>query len=198
MGITALAVLIGAVGGALTRKIDVGGRAGHGKSLVWLWGIPLALALQLAWVLWLIQPAATYSLLRVVVPCSTFGLAVVLARNWAWPAARLLFIGVACNLAVIIANGGLMPVTPAVAGAVSRAQVGIPLGAPVPGSKDVLLEPDSVRLSALSDHFLLAVPGYHTVAMSFGDILILIGVAWWTGSIVSSRLPHQGETAWLG
>jgi hypothetical protein len=92
----------------------------------------------------------------------------------------LLTLGLALNLAVIIANGGLMPISPETAGqlvpaaAVQSMNVGSRFGF----GKDVLLLPEGTHLGWLSDRFLL--PGWfaYQVAFSLGDIFVASGIFW--------------------
>jgi len=89
----------------------------------------------------------------------------------------LLGLGLILNLAVILLNGGLMPIRPEnVTRLVPDAspgswQVGSRLGT----GKDIVLALSKTRLWWLSDYFYLPLPG-RDVAFSVGDIIIAIGV----------------------
>ena len=93
------------------------------------------------------------------------------------PVFWMLGLGLACNLAVIVLNGGLMPISPetvvrlAPEASNSAWQVGERLGI----GKDIVLETSRTRLWWLADRFLL--PGWfpYSVAFSLGDLLIAFG-----------------------
>jgi hypothetical protein len=83
-------------------------------------------------------------------------------------------IGLILNFLPIVANGGLMPVTPET---LARGDFpeDVQLGEWVPGSKDVLLAEEDVRLGALGDRFVLdSFAG--TIAYSIGDVIIAVGL----------------------
>lgn len=88
--------------------------------------------------------------------------------------------GLLLNLIVILANGGLMPISPetvlrlAPDVTIDQAHYGKRLG----GTKDILLPEDATRLAFLSDRFVL--PNWFPmgVAYSLGDILIAAGAFW--------------------
>jgi hypothetical protein len=94
-------------------------------------------------------------------------------------------IGLLLNLAVIVLNGGLMPISPRTIEQVyphaeaDSWQVGNQLY----GSKNVVLEPAETRLELLADRFVLPGDFRYRVAFSLGDVLIAIGVFWllWEG-----------------
>ena len=84
----------------------------------------------------------------------------------------ILGLGLLLNIAVIVANDGLMPISPDMAKTLTGVEwmAGQRLG----NSKDLVMLPGETRLWELSDRFLLALPGYY-VAYSPGDILIALG-----------------------
>ncbi|MDP3185338.1 MAG: DUF5317 domain-containing protein, partial [Anaerolineales bacterium] len=92
----------------------------------------------------------------------------------------LLIAGLALNLAVIAANGGLMPISPQTAtrlvpvAVVQAIQPGQRLGF----SKDILLLTEDTCLAWLSDRFLLPAWFFYQVAFSLGDIFIACGIFW--------------------
>ena len=95
-------------------------------------------------------------------------------RFWAF---WLMGAGLLLNLTVILANGGMMPISPATIVRLSpdfppeRLQTGTRLGY----SKDVVLAPESTRFPWLADRF--TVPDWYPqrVAFSLGDVLIALG-----------------------
>jgi hypothetical protein len=99
---------------------------------------------------------------------------IFVARNWRVPAVRVLAAGLALNLAPMLTNGGLMPVTPSNA---LRAGFGdevaaLQLGDAVPHSKDVLMLRRDTTFAPLSDTIVLPrrVPGRGV--FSPGDVVI--------------------------
>jgi len=93
--------------------------------------------------------------------------------------------GLAANLLVIVANGGLMPITPA---SVAVLYPGITfdeglIGSRLGWSKNIVLPAAGTHLAFLSDCILL--PGWipWRYAFSLGDVLIAVGVFWllWSG-----------------
>jgi len=102
-----------------------------------------------------------------------------IGRNFRLPGIRIIAVGVILNFAVIVANGGLMPVSPETLAQVSPPEhaADVAVGNPVPYSKDVLLERHNTRLWWLSDAFTLpAFASSHSTAFSVGDVLIMIGL----------------------
>ncbi|MDP3061789.1 MAG: DUF5317 domain-containing protein [Chloroflexota bacterium] len=108
-------------------------------------------------------------------------LLLALVRDLRRPAVAPIFVGATLNLAVIAANGGLMPVSPetlariAPPGHDQPAQVGDVL----PHGKDVVLDRRDTRLWWFSDTLTLPRrPVSARVAFSVGDILISLGLLW--------------------
>jgi hypothetical protein len=92
----------------------------------------------------------------------------------------LLIAGLVLNLAVILANGGFMPISPATAAHLIPADVveAMQVGSRFGFGKDVLLLPEDTRLAWLSDRFLLPAWFFYQVAFSMGDIFIASGIFW--------------------
>jgi hypothetical protein len=107
----------------------------------------------------------------------------ILLIGFAWvnrslPGMPLLLAGLGCNLAVILSNGGFMPLmAEAAANLVSKDILnGIQYGARIShSSKDILLTESVIRLPWLADRFAspIFLP-YHFI-YSAGDVLIAIG-----------------------
>jgi hypothetical protein len=110
-----------------------------------------------------------------------------------WPLRRrpgtwMMFVGLAANLAVILANGGLMPIERraiAAAAGEQRAARYRP-GEWISGSKDVLVGHDSGHAVALGDSIVVHVGDGGFVA-SPGDIIV------WAGLVV---LAGEASLAW--
>lgn len=95
------------------------------------------------------------------------------------PGVPVILVGTVLNAAVMLANGGLMPITPEVAQIV-RPSLDIsarPLGAPLSASKDVLLRREDTVLWELSDRFVTPPIPFRS-AFSLGDAVIAVGVVW--------------------
>lgn len=106
---------------------------------------------------------------------SAFGLA-----NRHHPAFKLLILGLLLNLAVITANGGLMPISPETVRRLlpdtpdERWQSGKRFG----HTKDRVLAEADTTFPWLSDRFILAGWLPNRVAYSVGDILLAVGACW--------------------
>ena len=168
------------VAAALVAGKLAGGRAERltGLGIRWWWAAPIALVVQLLVVYGpreLIDPAAV-----ALIVASHVGLLAVALRNWRLAGASIAAVGVAMNLAVMLANGGLMPVAPetlARAGRVEPWKIGD--GSPgtrVAQSKDVILPAADTWLEPLADRYWTGLPGRLSVVFSAGDVVLLAGV----------------------
>jgi len=108
--------------------------------------------------------------------------ALLIAFLWAnrgLPGMKLILLGAALNLAVILANGGYMPVTREALLRSGHLDLVIAHGeqAFVLGSKDIILPKDQTRLQLLSD--VVGVPEAFPVSATFsvGDLIIMAGAA---------------------
>jgi hypothetical protein len=117
------------------------------------------------------------ALRRTLFPLTYAGL---LAFVWfnRWSAAIIVIgIGLAMNFIVIIANGGLMPITPeaiAESGLHEKAERAV-LGDPLVHSKDVVLLKEDTRLWPLSDIIVIENPSNLRI-FSPGDVVIGFGL----------------------
>jgi len=145
---------------------------------------------------------------RVVLPATVAGVPLALwslrHRAGVW----IMFVGLAANLAAILANGGLMPIerhTVVEAVGETRSERYAP-GAWIRGSKDVLVAPGSGRLLWLGDQIVVgslhggfvASPGDVVV---WAGVLVLAGEVSWTWQRRRARVPvapdaaHEATTA---
>jgi hypothetical protein len=135
-----------------------------------------------------IELATDDAILRVVLPAT-----IALAPFALWAHRRLvgvwvIFVGLAANLAAIVANGGLMPIEHATvveAVGIERAAE-FEQGSWIPGSKDVLLAPGEGRLVSLGDSIVVRAGG-RGIAASPGDFVV------WAGLLV---LAGEASLAW--
>jgi len=152
-----------------------------------LWSALVALALVSAQ-FGAIRFAPSATLVRVALPATIAAVPLAL-----WPlrdrlGTWIVFVGLAANLAVILANGGLMPIerhTIAAAAGEERAARYRP-GAWISGSKDVLVGPGSGHAVPLGDSIVVHI-GEGGFVASPGDIIV------WAGLVV---LAGEASLAW--
>jgi hypothetical protein len=99
-------------------------------------------------------------------------------RNRRLAGVLLVGLGVICNLAVILANGGFMPITPQTLVQINPSSTleQWTLGLHYGYSKDVILSRLETRLWALADVLVVPPPFPWPTAFSPGDLLIAAGV----------------------
>ncbi|MEW6308125.1 MAG: DUF5317 domain-containing protein [Bacillota bacterium] len=169
-GALVLAILLGlATGGSLMRLAELRLRR---PELAFLAvglqiGISIGLARGIPWVVpWRFH-------LYVLAYCLLF---VAVALNIRLPGIPVLGLGAALNCLVIVANGGRMPVSPAVLERVGLGRLIPGLAAGVVATHQ-LLGPET-RLKWLADIFPLGPPYPRPAAFSIGDALIAAGLLW--------------------
>ena len=127
------------------------------------------------------RSAAGHDPLRLALAPTLAVLGAVVVANWWLPGMPLVALGLLANACVIVANGGLMPVSPAavqragVAPSGGRVGMDTSLGERLPGSKDVLLPAEETRLAWLSD-WLVSPPIPRRKIFSPGDLLVAAGI----------------------
>jgi len=170
-------ILLVAIVLSLTIGLLRGGRLRHIAEIPLRhgWLALVALGLQVGFVSWPRWGGA----LPVGVLVGSYALLVgVIALNWRLPGMPLMGLGLALNLAVMVANGGYMPVSPEALAKVGLGHLAAQgaYGTPILGAKDILLPREATRLWWLSD--VIAVPGPAPLraVFSVGDVLLAIGV----------------------
>jgi hypothetical protein len=137
-----------------------------------------AYAVQVAVIYGLVPLGDDRHWLPLLLPLAHVLLLPFLLRNLSFWGIRLILLGLLLNLTAMAANGGLMPVEGSAVEAVGRHEPGeLEVGSPVPGSKNVLLAREDIRLRELSDILVLPVPRPFTRAASVGDLFVFAGVA---------------------
>ena len=113
-----------------------------------------------------------------ILPFSYLVLLAVVWVNRRIPGMVLIGLGLVLNLAVILANGGYMPVTPEVLQSIGHGDhvAAMEPGARVDSSKDIVLPREQTRLWVLSDIFPLPPPFPIPSAFSLGDVLAAAGI----------------------
>src|SRR4030065_172698 len=148
-----LAMALGLRRGSLAHLADVPGRG--------LWGPLIAFAAQAVLVHFPVVSPSTSAMVGPLVIVVTYAAVVVfLAVNRLQPGGKLAAVGAGLNLAVMLANGGYMPVTLAAlerSGHLDRRVVRED-GVYVYGSKDVVLDDSEIRLGFLADALSLPRP----------------------------------------
>jgi hypothetical protein len=116
---------------------------------------------------------------------SQMALVFLLLLNRAVPGAKLFALGIILNIAVMVANGGWMPVTPEIHYFVHPDRP-VELQARQVNSKDVILPRTETNLWILSDIIPVTLP-WRRNAVSIGDLLLILGAAQFIFQATSKR-----------
>jgi hypothetical protein len=164
---------------ALAVGLLAGGRLDRlgAQRIAWWWIGPVAFAAQLAAVYAAWTPDG---LDLALIAGSHLALTVVALANRRLPGAPVVAAGLVLNLAVMLANGGLMPVAPETLQRAGRFEpwkvgAGTP-GSRVASSKDVVLPAEQTRLEFLADRYWTGLPGRLGFIFSVGDVVLTAGV----------------------
>jgi hypothetical protein len=184
-----LGLLIGwALGGHIGRLRDVRLR------LAWAVLPVVPVQLLLVWDPWrAVQDPAVYGPLILL---SYVPLVVFTAANVRLPGMGLIAVGLGANLLVMLANGGLMPVSPESIQAAAREEETV-VGARTPSAKGIVLPASETRLAFLSDTIVtptLPRPLPSRKIISIGDILTFLGLAFGVQALMRRRPSNQQPT----
>jgi hypothetical protein len=168
-GIT-LAITVGFLAGGKIERIGE-------VRLSWLWIAPIAFALQML-VVYGPEPFAGQLAAPLIVGSHAVLVAIALANL---RASGMVFAaaGLTMNLAVIVANGGLMPIAPETIRMAGREAWKVGDGSPgtrVAQSKDIIKAREDTWLEPLADRYWTGLPGRLGVIFSAGDVVLLAGV----------------------
>jgi len=111
----------------------------------------------------------------VLLIASQLALIFLLLLNHHIPGAKLFALGIFLNTAVMVANGGWMPITPERHEWVHPEQVSEVYAKP-PSSKNIILPYEESTLWVLSDNIPVTLP-WRRNAISIGDLLLIAGAA---------------------
>jgi hypothetical protein len=144
--------------------------------LEWGWLAGLALAIQIVAVYWVTGDSYLY-LQRAALLVSSLLLLPVVWRNRRSPGLALIGLGLALNLAVMVANGGFMPITPQAVACIEHGHLVVHLDGVerMSGSKGIVLPKEETALWLLSDIFVIPPPFPMASAFSLGDVLVAAG-----------------------
>jgi hypothetical protein len=142
----------------------------------------------------ILSPSASAKVGPFVIVLTYAAVVVFLAVNRLQPGVKLAALGACLNLAVMLANGGYMPVTLAAlerSGHLDRLETrGDSVF--VYGSKDVVLPDSEIRLGFLADAFSLPRPIPLAASFSLGDLLIAAGASTFAYKAVSRPRARSG------
>ncbi len=176
-------ILAVAILGAVLIGLLRGGSLRHLAALPVRWGgvAIAAFALQL-YLIYFPEPKSTglVSLHVGVLVLSYVLLFGVIWKNRALPGVWVIGTGFLSNLAVMMLNGGYMPITAEALAQVghTRNALGTEAGARIRGTKDILLPRQATVAWWLSDIFVLPPPFPIPSVFSIGDVLIALGAFW--------------------
>jgi hypothetical protein len=164
------------------------------------WLALLAICLQLPLLRAPMVPSGNLGVEMVLFVGSLLLLLVFVWRNRRLAGVLILGVGVVCNLLVIMANGGFMPITPETLVEINPGSTveQWPEGVHYGNSKDVIRERENTELWALSDILVSPLAFPVPIAFSLGDLVIAVGIVVllqgapvWEGRIAMETVPSE-------
>jgi hypothetical protein len=175
--ILTLAVLVGCVASFIRHRGQIAGQlAAIPLSSAWL--ALLAVGLQIPLLRAPFGLPEQVGVQQILFLLSYLLLLAFVWRNRRLPGIWIAGLGVLCNLLVILANGGFMPVTPETLVKINPGSSlnQWPIGFHYGYSKDVILLRGDTILWVLSDMLVLPRPFPWPTAFSLGDLLLAVGI----------------------
>jgi len=175
--ILALAVILGLIASAIRHRSETASQIAS-IPLRAPWLALVALALQVPLLRAPFGPTQQVTAAQALFLLSHLLLLMFVWLNWRLVGIEIVGLGVLCNLIVVLANGGFMPITPQTlvrinpGSTLEQWTVGFHYG----GSKDVILLQQETTLWVLSDILVLPPPFPWPTAFSVGDLLIALGI----------------------
>jgi hypothetical protein len=162
--------------------------------LEWGWLAGLALATQIVAVYWATGDSYLYLQGGALVVSSLLLLPMVW-RNRRSPGLALIGLGLVLNLAVMVANGGFMPITPDAVARIEGQHLIVHLDGVerTSGSKGIVLPKEETALWALSDIFIIPPPFPVASAVSLGDLLVTVGAFIFLQRAMVGTAPRSSE-----
>ncbi len=144
----------------------------------------------------IIESQALVNVQRLAIVSTYGGLLVFLYLNRFLPGVKLILLGAALNFAVILANGGYMPVAQEALQAAGHEDLIITRGERqyVLGSKDVVLEISQTRLAPLSDILVIPEEAPLSGSFSIGDIVISFGAFYLLNEALLGKCVARGDS----
>lgn len=130
---------------------------------------------------------------RVFLVASYILLLVFVAANVRRVGIAVIGAGLLLNFAAIVANGGLMAITPQTILKTGSLPGDAVAGEWLPGSKDILLERGDVHLWFLTDRLTWDAISPAFRAFSIGDVVIVVGLALTLAELLLPRFHMEGE-----
>lgn len=162
--------------------------------LEWGWLAGLALAIQIVAVYWATGDSYLYLQGGALVVSGLLLLPMVW-RNRRSPGLALIGLGLALNLAVMVANGGFMPITSEAVARIEHQHSIVHLDGVkrMSGSKGIVLPREETALWALSDIFIIPPPFPVASAFSLGDVLVTVGAFIFLQRAMVGTAPQSSE-----
>jgi hypothetical protein len=172
------------------RDLSAIGRISYRGGWVPLAGVIALFIVQAALVLYV--PGQT-TLQRACLILSQLALILLILLNQHVPGAKVFALGIILNTAVMLANGGWMPVTPETYHFIHPEQA-VEVQARPASSKGIVLSRAETRLWILSDIVRVTLPWRRT-AMSVGDLLLILGATQFIFQATSKRSDTTARPA---